>query len=120
MSRRYEVVVIGGGQAGAVIGYFLAQQARDFTVLEAATEPAAAWRVRYARPPPVCRNGVMRGRRAPPSPLEQADQLPAYRALRVLRRVVVDVVPAGVAADSRGEAGVYLEPVGLDEDASIA
>jgi glycine/D-amino acid oxidase-like deaminating enzyme len=33
VSRRYEVVVIGGGQAGAVIGYFLAQQARDFTVL---------------------------------------------------------------------------------------
>jgi putative flavoprotein involved in K+ transport len=42
-----EVVVIGGGQAGLAIGYFLAQQGRDFTILEAAAEPAAAWRERW-------------------------------------------------------------------------
>ena len=44
---RHEVVVIGGGQAGLAIGYFLAQRGRDFTILEAAAEPAAAWRERW-------------------------------------------------------------------------
>src|SRR5918995_983012 len=42
-----EVVVVGGGQAGLAIGYFLAHQGRDFTILEAAPEPAAAWRARW-------------------------------------------------------------------------
>ena len=42
-----EVIVVGGGQAGLAIGYFLARQGRDFTILEAAGEPAAAWRERW-------------------------------------------------------------------------
>jgi putative flavoprotein involved in K+ transport len=44
---RREVVVVGGGQAGLAIGYFLAQQGLDFTILEAEGEPAAAWRARW-------------------------------------------------------------------------
>jgi putative flavoprotein involved in K+ transport len=47
VSRRREVVVVGGGQAGLAIGYFLARQGRDFTILEAAAEPAAVWRERW-------------------------------------------------------------------------
>jgi putative flavoprotein involved in K+ transport len=46
-AKRHDVIVVGGGQAGLAIGYFLAQQGRDFTILEAATEPAAAWRERW-------------------------------------------------------------------------
>ena len=42
-----EVIVVGGGQAGLAIGYFLAQQGRKFAILEAAEEPAAAWRARW-------------------------------------------------------------------------
>jgi putative flavoprotein involved in K+ transport len=42
-----EVIVIGGGQAGLAIGYYLAQQGRRFTILEAAAVPAAAWRNRW-------------------------------------------------------------------------
>jgi putative flavoprotein involved in K+ transport len=42
-----EVVVIGGGQAGLAIGYFLAQQGRRFVMLEAAGEPGAAWQSRW-------------------------------------------------------------------------
>jgi putative flavoprotein involved in K+ transport len=42
-----EVVVVGGGQAALAIGYFLKQQGRDFTILEAASAPAAAWRERW-------------------------------------------------------------------------
>jgi putative flavoprotein involved in K+ transport len=41
------VIVIGGGQAGLAMGYHLAQQGRDFAILEAAGEPAAAWRARW-------------------------------------------------------------------------
>jgi putative flavoprotein involved in K+ transport len=47
VTERREVVVVGGGQAGLAIGYHLAQQGRDFTILEAADEPAAAWRERW-------------------------------------------------------------------------
>jgi putative flavoprotein involved in K+ transport len=47
MSERYEVIVVGGGQAGLAIGYFLAQQQRRFVILEAAAAPAASWRERW-------------------------------------------------------------------------
>jgi putative flavoprotein involved in K+ transport len=47
MTHRYDVVVVGGGQAGLAIGYHLGQQGRDFVILEAAGEPAAAWRERW-------------------------------------------------------------------------
>jgi putative flavoprotein involved in K+ transport len=46
-SEPREVIVVGGGQAGLAIGYFLARQGRDFVILEAAEEPAAAWRERW-------------------------------------------------------------------------
>lgn len=42
-----DVVVVGGGQAGLAMGYFLAQQGCSFTILDAAEEPAAAWRQRW-------------------------------------------------------------------------
>jgi putative flavoprotein involved in K+ transport len=45
--KSHDVVVVGGGQAGLAIGYHLAKQGRDFTILEAAAEPAAAWRERW-------------------------------------------------------------------------
>jgi putative flavoprotein involved in K+ transport len=43
----HEVIVVGGGQAGLAIGYFLGQQGRHFTILEAESELAAAWRTRW-------------------------------------------------------------------------
>jgi putative flavoprotein involved in K+ transport len=46
-AERHDVIVVGGGQAGLAIGYFLAQQGHDFTILDAADEPAAAWRERW-------------------------------------------------------------------------
>jgi putative flavoprotein involved in K+ transport len=44
---RYDVIVVGGGQAGLALGYFLRRQGRRFVILEAAAEPAAAWRKRW-------------------------------------------------------------------------
>ena len=45
--KHYEVVVIGGGQAGLALGYFLARQGRRFVILEAADSIGAAWRSRW-------------------------------------------------------------------------
>src|SRR3954451_22049924 len=46
-TERLDAVVVGGGQAGLAIGYHLARQDRNFTILEAAAQPAAAWRARW-------------------------------------------------------------------------
>ena len=45
--ERFDVVVIGAGQAGLAIGYFLARQGRRFVILEAADSIGAAWRTRW-------------------------------------------------------------------------
>src|SRR3954451_7410030 len=46
-TERLDAVVVGGGQAGLAIGYHLARQDRNFTILETAGQPAAAWRARW-------------------------------------------------------------------------
>jgi putative flavoprotein involved in K+ transport len=42
-----EVAVVGAGQAGLALGYFLKQQGRRFVILERAAEVAPAWRERW-------------------------------------------------------------------------
>jgi len=42
-----DVVVIGAGQAGLAIGYFLARQGRRFVILEGGESIGAAWRGRW-------------------------------------------------------------------------
>ena len=44
MVQRVETVVIGGGQAGLSISYFLTQQGRAHVILEQGTQVARAWR----------------------------------------------------------------------------
>src|SRR5688572_25558065 len=45
--ERFDVVAVGGGQAGLAIGYFLARQGRRLVILEAADSIGAAWRTRW-------------------------------------------------------------------------
>jgi putative flavoprotein involved in K+ transport len=45
--ERFDVVVIGAGQAGLAIGHFLGKQGRRFMILEAADSIASAWRSRW-------------------------------------------------------------------------
>jgi putative flavoprotein involved in K+ transport len=47
MDDRYEVIIVGGGQAGLALGHLLVRQDRRFAILDAAAAPAAAWRSRW-------------------------------------------------------------------------
>jgi putative flavoprotein involved in K+ transport len=44
--ERYDVVVIGAGQAGLAIGHLLGKQGKRFVILEAADAVGSAWRSR--------------------------------------------------------------------------
>ena len=43
----YDTIIIGGGQAGLAVGYHLAQQGRDFVILEANEQIGESWRRRW-------------------------------------------------------------------------
>ncbi len=46
-ASNHEVAVIGGGQAGMAMGYYLARQGRRFVILERGDSIAQAWRERW-------------------------------------------------------------------------
>ena len=46
-AEHYEVVVIGAGQAGLAMGYFLSRQKRPFVIIERAASVGPAWRQRW-------------------------------------------------------------------------
>ena len=45
--QHFDTVVIGGGQAGLAMGYFLARQDRDFVILDAGGRIGETWRNRW-------------------------------------------------------------------------
>lgn len=46
-AERVETVIIGGGQAGLKVGYFLAKQGRPFAILDANERVGDSWRQRW-------------------------------------------------------------------------
>ncbi len=81
-----DTVIIGAGQSGLALGYYLAQQHRDFVILDAGTRVGEAWRSRWDSLrlfTPAKYNGLP-GRPFPGDPLafptkdEQADYLEDY------------------------------------------
>jgi putative flavoprotein involved in K+ transport len=46
-TERFDAIVIGAGQAGLAIGYFLARQGTSFVILEAGDAVGSAWRSRW-------------------------------------------------------------------------
>lgn len=45
--RIFDTIIIGGGQAGLTLGYYLARQGRNFVILDANDRPGASWRRRW-------------------------------------------------------------------------
>lgn len=45
--QHFDTIVIGGGQAGLAVGYYLARQGRDFMILEAHERIGTSWRKRW-------------------------------------------------------------------------
>ena len=46
-TERFEVVVVGGGQAGLAVGYHLARGGRRFVILDAGERVGDSWRKRW-------------------------------------------------------------------------
>ena len=46
-TERFDTVVIGGGQAGLAVGYYLAKHGHNFVVLDAHARVGDAWRTRW-------------------------------------------------------------------------
>ena len=94
--ERFDVVVIGAGQAGLAIGHFLAHQGRRFVILEAADSIGSAWRTRWDSLRPVHASPLLT--RLPGSPSRGPGRLPdARRGDRLPRAVRGDVRAAGRA-----------------------
>jgi putative flavoprotein involved in K+ transport len=119
-THNHDVVVIGGGQAGLAIGRHLAEQGRDFVILDAETEPAAAWRARWdsLRLFTAARYDALPGRPFPgdpdhyPSRDEVVEYLTAYAQdlpvdldIRAQRLVPIDGGYRGRARGSRVRGG---------------
>jgi putative flavoprotein involved in K+ transport len=87
-THRVDTVVVGGGQAGLALGYHLAQQHRDFIILDANARVGDAWRMRWdsLRLFTPAKFDGLPGMRFPADPLtfptkdQQADYLEAYAA----------------------------------------
>lgn len=46
-SETFDVIVVGGGQAGLAVSYYLSRQDVDFLVLDAGAETGESWRTRW-------------------------------------------------------------------------
>jgi putative flavoprotein involved in K+ transport len=88
--QQVDTVVVGGGQAGLALGYYLAQQHRNFVILDAHARVGDAWRTRWdsLRLFTPAKFDGLPGVRFPADPLafptkdQHADYLEAY-ALRL-------------------------------------
>ena len=110
-TQRFDAVVIGGGQAGLAVGHFLAQQQRNFVILDAHARVGDAWRTRWdgLRLFTPGRLNSLPGMPFPGDPHgfatkdEVADYLEAYAAtLELPVRTGVRVTDVWPADDGRG------------------
>lgn len=47
MGRNVDILVVGAGQSGLAVGYFLKQQSRSFVLVDAENRVGDVWRNRY-------------------------------------------------------------------------
>ncbi|MET0932446.1 MAG: NAD(P)/FAD-dependent oxidoreductase [Mycetocola sp.] len=108
-SQSVDIVIIGGGQAGLALGYYLARSARNFVILDAGSRVGDGWRGRWDSLrlfTPAKYNGLPGmsfpgDRLAFPTKDEQADYLEAY-AKRFALPVRTGIRVERVARDGDG------------------
>ena len=84
--ERYETLILGGGQAGLSVGYYLKQEGRSFVILDASERIGDSWRNRWDSLKlysPAFRDGLPgmafpAARNAYPTKDEMGDYLDAY------------------------------------------
>ena len=114
--NRVGIVVIGGGQAGLAMGYYLRKAGEDFVILAADERIGDCWRERYdslllfSRPRYASLPGLRIGTRGCPTRDEMADYLERYAVHHELP------VRTGVRVTrlSRDEQGFVIETTGED------
>jgi len=117
---RVDTLVIGGGQAGLALGYYLRQRSVDFVILDALERIGDAWRTRWdslrlftpAKFDGLPGMGFSGDRLAFPSKDEQADFLETYAAgflLPVITGVRVDNVRLDDGGFGNSGAEIALE-----------
>src|SRR5690242_5493097 len=113
--ERYETVIIGGGQAGLSVGYYLKQQGHSFVILDSSERVGDSWRNRWDSLKlysPAMRDALPgmafpAPRTAYPSKDEMGDYLEAYATHFELP------VRSGAAVDSlTKDNGLYTASVG--------
>jgi putative flavoprotein involved in K+ transport len=50
MNEYADTIIVGGGQAGLAVSYYLTEQGRSHVVLEQSSQPANAWRNQLGTP----------------------------------------------------------------------
>jgi len=114
--NRVGIVVIGGGQAGLAMGYYLRKAGEDFVILAADERIGDCWRERYdslllfSRPRYASLPGLRIGTRGCPTRDEMADYLERYAVHHELP------VRTGVRVTrlSRDDQGFVIETTGGD------
>jgi putative flavoprotein involved in K+ transport len=109
--ERYDVIVIGGGQAGLSVGYYLARKGLRFAILDASERVGDAWRKRWdsLRLFTPARFDALVGMPfpAPPDSFPTRDQMADY--LEAYARRFDLPVKSGVRVESlRREDGTYV------------
>jgi putative flavoprotein involved in K+ transport len=115
--ERFETVIIGGGQAGLAVGYFLKRQGRSFVVLDAGGRVGDSWRNRWDSLKlysPAFRDGLPgmpfpAARTAYPTKDEMGDYLEAYA-----EQFELPVRSATAAETLTREGGRYVASTGAD------
>lgn len=111
LRNRVDTLVIGGGQAGLVMGYYLREAEEDFAILEADARVGDSWRQRYDSlrlfSPP--RYASLPGWRiSPAGPFPTRDEMADYLEAYALRFDLPVHTGTAVRRVSRSDGGGFL------------
>jgi putative flavoprotein involved in K+ transport len=89
-TQRIETVIVGGGQAGLAVSYWLKQHGREHIVLDKASQPGHAWRQRWDSFTLVPPDWMFRLPGAETNGAEPGGFLPRDEVVAIFERYVAD------------------------------